>query len=288
MEYIAYYEEIVSRRESCRNFKKEKVDSSVLEEIKAYYQEEDALAEDIDTEIEIYDREAFAAVGKAAGYNGFLIEASHYLVIFSAEGAHALENAGFLGQGITLKMTQLGLAACWQTINDAEAVKAAVHAETDKFAAAVIAFGYRDKDKKDARIDIKTPSDVKFTKIATKAAPKIDLSTLLFDKAYGRPLQADALPTDLLDALRAAAHAQSFYNRQPYRMIVDDDMVSLIGLDDELTCETDEKLNYGIVMFNFYAVLQAVRNHPCTWSFAAPDRDLACPANAKFIACCRI
>ncbi len=52
------------------------------------------------------------------------------------------------------------------------------------------------------------------------------------------------------------AVAQSFFNRQPYRVIVDDDIVSLIGHRRlELTITEDQLLNYGIAMFNFYAVL---------------------------------
>ncbi|MGI6721315.1 MAG: nitroreductase family protein [Anaerovoracaceae bacterium] len=288
MEYISYYEEIVSKRESCRNFKDEKVDASILAEIKDYYNEEDRLLPDIKTEIAIYDKASFEAVGKAAGYKGFLIAAPHYLVIFSGDGDHALENAGFIGQGITLKMTQLGLAACWLTVNDPKAVKDAVKADTDKNVAAVIAFGYRDKDNEETRLDIKTPSDVKVVKVGTKAAPKIDLSTLLFDKKYGRVPNVDSMPTEVVDALRAIASAQSFFNRQPYRVIVDDDLISLIGLQDEMTCEADEHLNYGIAMFNFYAVLSAVRNKPSQWSFEEPDRDLGYPANSKFVAACRI
>jgi len=288
MEYIAYYEEIVSRRESCRNFKSEAVEESVINELKEYYAGEERLLPDIPTEVEVYSQSEFEAVGSAAGYNGFLIAAPQYLVIYSGEGEHALENAGFIGQGITLKMTQLNLAACWLTVNDAAAVKAALKSDKAGSVAAVIAFGYRDKDEVSSRIDIRTPSDVTVTKSSKKAAPKVTLDTMLYSKKYGRSMDTDALPTDLLDALRSVCHAQSFYNRQPYRVIVDDDLVTLVGLPDELTGSSDRCLNYGIVMFNFYAVLSSVRAGQSMWTFGAPDRDLDLPADCEAIATCRI
>ena len=41
------------------------------------------------------------------------IKAPHYIVITSNEGDNYLENVGFIGQEIILKLTSLGLATCW-------------------------------------------------------------------------------------------------------------------------------------------------------------------------------
>ena len=190
------------------------------------------------------------------------------MLLFSDEADHFLENAGYIAQGITLKMTELGLAACWMTINDAAATKAALDVDTDKTLACVVAFGYRSPDNEE------------------KKAPKKSLDELTDGKRFGRDVDTDLFYPELEDGLRAMAHAQSFANKQPYKVIVDDDMISLIGLEDEETNEYDTHLNYGIVMFNFYAVMQAVRASAPKWSFEAPDRDLGLPENATFVAKC--
>ena len=65
-------------------------------------------------------------------------------------------------------------------------------------------------------------------------------------------------------------------------------MISLIGLPDDMTSESDACLNYGIVMFNFYAVMDSVRTNAAKWSFEPAGRDLDLPDGCTYIAKCRI
>ena len=69
----------------------------------------------------------------------------------------------------------------------------------------------------------------------------------------------------------------------------DNDQIVLVGLPDDLTTEADRLLNYGIVMFNFYAVMWAVRPDTPRWSFEpVTDRDLALPADVEYVAKCKL
>jgi nitroreductase len=266
---MEYYEQIVKNRNSCRLFSDRKVEDDKLVEIRKYYEDEESdLVDEIATELRFYIGTVYDELKQSVGYNGFCIKAPAYMLLFSDEGDHFLENAGYIAQGITLKMTELGLAACWMTINDAEATKAALDVDTDKTLACVVAFGYRSPDNTE------------------KKAPKKSLDELTDGRRFGKDVDTDLFYPELEYGLRAMAHAQSFANKQPYKVIVDDDMISLIGLEDEETNEYDTHLNYGIVMFNFYAVMQATRPSAPKWSFEAPDRDLGLPENAKFIAKC--
>lgn len=267
---MEYYENIVNRRNSCRRFANITVEQDKLEAIAAFFDEEDRLVPDIDIDLRYYDGSIYEDLGDSVGYNGFAIRAPEYMVIFSEVADHYMENAGFTSQALTMKLTELGLAACWQTINDADAVKSALGENTDKVVASVIAFGYRSPDDD------------------SKPAPKISYTDIAYSGTYGEPLDNTMLYRELEDALRAAAHAQSFNNKQPYRLIVDHTSVSLIGIPDEGTNESDELLNYGIVMYNFQEVMDAVRNSAPKWIWDAPDRDLRLPAGAKFIAMCRL
>ena len=268
---MEYYENIVKKRNSCRHFADKKVGDDVLVKIREYYEDEESvLVDGIDTELKFYFGNVYDAISKSVGYNGICIKAPAYMVLYSEKAEHFLENAGYIAQGITLKITELGLAACWMTINDAAAAKAGLGEDTDKEVACVIAFGYRAADNTE------------------KKAPKLSLDQLCMGPDFQTEVDTDLFYADLEDSLRACAHAQSFQNLQPYRMLVDYDVVSLVGLPSEMTNEYDTCLNYGIVMFNFYAVMWSVRPTAPRWSFEKPDRDLKLPADVRYVAKCRI
>ena len=268
---MEYYDDIVKKRNSCRGFSDKKVGDDVLNELLQYYEEEESdLVDEIETELKFYIGNVWDELKKSVGYNGFCIKAPAYMVVFSEVADHYLENAGYIAQGLTLRMTELGLAACWQTINDAEAAKAALEEDTDKAVACVVAFGYRYQDNDE------------------KKSPKKSLDEMTDGFKFGQDIDTDMFYSSLEDGLRAIAHAQSFQNLQPYRIIVDYDQITLVGLPDDMTSEADRLLNYGIVMFNFYAVMWAVRPTTPRWSFEpVTDRDLGLPADVTYVAKCK-
>ena len=268
---MKYYEEIVKNRNSCRGFSDRKVDDDALVAIREYYEDEESdLVDEIQTELKFYFGNVYGALKDYVGYNGVCIKAPAYMLLFSDVADHYLENAGYIAQGITLKMTELGLSACWMTINDAEAAKAALETDTDKSLACVVAFGYRAEDNEE------------------KKAPKLSISELCYSETYGKDFDESMMTHELEDCLRACAHAQSFQNLQPYRLIVDYTNVSLVGLPSEMTNEFDTHLNYGIVMFNFYAVMWAIRPAAPRWSFEPAGTDLKLPSDVTYIAKCKL
>ena len=268
---MEYYEDIVKKRNSCRGFADKKVGDDVLNELLTYYEDEESdLIDEIETDLKFYIGTVWDELKKSVGYNGFCIKAPAYMVVFSEVADHYLENAAYIAQGLTLKMTELGLAACWQTINDADAAKAALEEDTDKVVACVVAFGYRDPENKEKKADKKSLDDMTdgFT--------------------YGQDIDTDLFFNELEDGLRAIAHAQSFQNLQPYKIIVDYDQIALIGLPDDMTSEADRLLNYGIVMCNFYAVMDAIRPVAPKWSFEpVKDRNLKLPKDVTDVAKCK-
>lgn len=293
MENLRYYDLII-QRESCRDFTDEEIEEEKLQQISDDLSQCDPLDDSIATEFHIIDSAEAEKLKDTVGYNGFMIRAPKYALLFSEEKDHYLENAAFIMQALTLKMTSLGLAACWLTINDAEKAVSQLGIDTDKTLAVVVGFGYRNKEKKSTRLDIKSPSDVKVNKNSKRTAPKIALGEFVFENRFGEEAPLDLLSRQypqLNDALICMSVAQSFFNRQPYRVILTRNSVCLIGLDDEMTGEADRHLNYGIEMFNFYAVNERTRGEGDSlkkWTFEAPAEDLQLPENAHFIAQCRL
>jgi len=268
---MQYYENIVKKRNSCRGFSARKVPEEALAGIRKYYEDvESVLVEGIGTELRFYSSDSYELLKQHVGYNGICIKAPNYLVLYSDKADHYLENAGYIAQGMTLMMAELGLASCWMTINDAAAVKKALNEDNGMEVACVVAFGYRDPENKEKR------------------APKITIEELCLGKDFRTEANLVRLTRELEDCLRACAHSQSFLNLQPYRLLVDYDRVSLVGLPSEMTNEADRRLNYGIVMFNFYSVMWAVRPSAPKWSFDPPEKDLRLPEDVEYVASIRI
>ncbi len=292
MENLNYFE-LIKERESCRDFADAEVEPQKIQTLINSLPLCDTLENGIGTQLEIVDGETAAKFGKSVGYNGFMIDAPQYALLFTEEKGHYLENAGFIMQAITLKMVSMDLAACWLTVNDAAAAKTASGVDTDKTLAVVVGFGYRNKKKKGTRLDIKSMSDVKINKNSVRTAPKIALSEFVFQETFGNNADTVITPKypQLEDALLCMSTAQSFFNRQPYRVVLTNSAVCLVGLDDDMTEEEDTHLNYGIVMFNFYAVHQNTRGGGDSmkhWTFDAPAEDLKLPANTHFVAQCKL
>ena len=268
---MQYYENIVKKRNSCRGFSNRKVPEDVLADVRNYYDnDESAIVEGIRTELKFYSTDSYELLKQHVGYNGICIKAPGYFVLYSEKGDHFIENAGYIAQGLTLRMAENGVATCWMTIVDAAAVKKALNEDNGMEVACVVAFGYRD------------PGNTE------KKAPKITIQELCLGKDYKTEANLDRLPRELEDCLRACAHSQSFLNLQPYRLLVDYNEVCLVGLPSEMTNDYDKRLNYGIVMFNFYSVMWAVRPSAPMWSFEPPEKDLRLPADVEYVARIRI
>ena len=264
---MQYYENIVKKRNSCRGFSNKKVPDEVIADVREYYDnDESVLVEGIRTELKFYGSDVYEPLSRHVGYNGICIKAPGYFVLYSDKAGHFLENAGYIAQGITLKMTEHGLALCWMTINDAAAVKKALGEDNGMEVACVVAFGYRDPKNDE------------------KKAPKLTIDELCLGKDYRTDIDVSHFDRELEDSLRAAAHSQSFLNLQPYRLLVDNNSVCLVGLPSEMTNEYDTYLNYGIVMFNFYAVMWSLRPSAPRWSFDPPETDLRLPEDVKYVA----
>lgn len=285
MESNNYFTDVVMKRKTSRDFKEIPVNIENLVLVERFYNSIEKLNGDIETEL-VFLGEKGKALEGVVGYNGFHIKAPNYLILLSEAKDHYLENAGYIGQALTLKFTELGLVLCWQTINDSEKLKKVFDIQSNKEAVAFIAVGYPNKDDRTIRLDIKSPSDVDIHRTELKPAHKVGLDEMVFHNVYGNPLRREDLYEELENGLIAICHAQSFYDLQPYRVILGESEIYLIGLKENDTPKEDKFLNYGIAMYNFASVIGASRNEFPKWSFDKPDVNLNLPENAFYVAKC--
>ncbi len=111
------------------------------------------------------------------------VKAPHYLLFVSEEKEQYLENIGFIGEQIVLKLTEYGIGTCWlgSIANNKKKIKKLVSVEDGLQPVMIIAFGYPTKelvpveDRKRKKIDkiFKGKIDKNFISIAKalQAAP---------------------------------------------------------------------------------------------------------------------
>jgi len=95
--------ETIRKRKSVRKYDMTKLDTHILEKVKAQIESVTPLYPNIRYSIEI--------TGKTRGL--FNITAPHYLVFGSEEKDGAYENIGFIGQQLDLFFAENGLGCCW-------------------------------------------------------------------------------------------------------------------------------------------------------------------------------
>ena len=99
------YYNLAIKRESTRSFKKRPISNRQLTELQNYLPSCRKLFPEIHTDITILGADAAALLNGVVGYFGLMIAPPHYLLVSSAPHDYAMENAGFMGEDLVLKLT---------------------------------------------------------------------------------------------------------------------------------------------------------------------------------------
>lgn len=277
------YYNLAIKRESTRSFKKKPVLERELEELRGYIPECRKLLPEIEVDIEIYGPEIRSLLSASAGYHNFMIEAPHYLLISSEPKEYYLENAGYIGEDLVMKLTELELESCWITIGDSDKAAEQLSLPKNKKPAALIAFGNATVMLPSSRLDIKSVSDITIKKRSGFVAPKLSVDHAVYTKTWGESAEISSLPLNnsLYQAFISACCAPSYLNLQPYRFILDGDTVLMVTLPDSQTTEDDTRLNAGIAMLHFAGTMENHHSAEIGWVLGAPDASYDIPKDAR-------
>lgn len=281
--------ELARRRQSVRSFKTTPVTEEQKREIREHFFQSAHLIPDIELELHFIEDGKEKLEGHA-GYEGFTFEAPCYIALLSEVKDHYLENAGYVNESIALKLTQMGLASCWITVNEPVAVKKLLQPSKDKAAVCLLAVGYPEKEKTSYQLHINTPADIAIEEREGHIAPKMSLGEMVYQGAWKKRADLDENYIDmgLRNALNAASMAPTFINRQPFRFIMDEGKLIYVKLSDSYTIEEDEKLNCGAVMFNFASVLSDRRPYEVIWKLEKPHKEYELPEDCTIVGYCEI
>lgn len=251
------YYELAVKRKSTRAFRNKKVTDKDRKEIMDYMEACRRLVPDIMIRWIMLEEEGPEKLKGCVGYHNFLVEAPCYLLLLSERAPKDMENAGYVGEDMVLKLTEMGLASCWITIQDADQLKKQLGLEGPEMPVALIACGYEKMELGSLRIDIKSPSNVHLKKRSGMIAPKLYLDDAVYEGDWEQTSSVSQLSpsSNLYQAFIAACCAPTALNRQPFRFLMDQNRVYLVILPDELTGEDNARLNTGIVMHHFAMVM---------------------------------
>lgn len=283
------YKEIISEIKSVRIYKKEEVDTSLLKELKQYFEQAKRLVDDIEMEVIRKNRdEVFEQLKDSAGYNNRMIDAPHYLVFLSEEKNHYIENIGYMAQDIMLKAWSLGIASCWISFEDGEKVKKKISVESEKKLVALIALGYEEAHNKVLYENVSeyNPSKAEVKIVEDNTTERLGIRDLVFNKEWGEKVDPDELVNyGLLEGFFYGILAPSYRNRQPWRFIVDNGTVVLALKKDIYVTEYEEKIDTAVIMLYFKAIIESTL-YDITWKFGKPENDYGVPEDYKIVAYC--
>ena len=276
------YYNLAIKRESTRSFKRRPVSDKQLAELSGYFPQCARLLPEIETDIRILGAEVCSLLKGCAGYHDLMIEAPNYLVIASRPEAHYLENAGYMGEELVLKMTELEIETCWITINDEEEAGRRLELSEGMRPAALIAFGNATTMLPSSRLDIKSVSNILIKKRSGFVAPKLAVDQAVYTENWGESAKISELPLNsgLYQAFIAACCAPSHLNLQPYRFLLDHHRAVMVTLPNELSSPSDQRLNAGIAMLHFAGVMENQHSSEKGWILGAPDEAYDIPEGA--------
>ncbi len=267
------YYNLAIKRESTRSFKKRPISNRQLTELQNYIPRCRRLLPDIRTDVTILGAEAAALLKGAVGYFGLMIEAPNYLLVSSEPHDYAMENAGYMGEDLVMKLTELEVESCWITIQNPLEVKNRLHLADELVPMALIAFGNATVMLPSSRLDIKSVSDISIKERTGFIAPKLAVRHAVLTGDWTESAELSSLPLNsgIYQAFIAACCAPSYLNLQPYRFILEGDTTVMVCLPDDQTAPDDAKLNAGIAMLHYAGVMEAHYTSEKGWVMGAPD-----------------
>ena len=192
----------INLRKSIRNYKDKSVSPEDLQKIETIIKGSKHLFDNIPMEVLlIEDGEKITATFKGLISKYTKVKAPHYLAFTSETKKGHLENIGFIGEEIVLKLTELGIGTCWVgSAIKQDLFKSIVKVQDNQNFIILVAFGY--------------PTDPLKPVASRKRLDKNKLVTGAYENQY------DTIIQSLIDA-------PSAINSQPWKLLINNNKFDL-------------------------------------------------------------
>lgn len=286
------YKNLMIKSKSVRSFKEREVEERYFNEIKRYIETSKVLVSEIETEIKFYNKEeVFEKMEGLAGYNGFLIDAPHYMFLLSDKKDNYIENAGYIAENARLKAVEFEIDSCWITFENGKKIIEDIGIVTNKELVAIVAFGYAEETNKKMLKATKTGGNYSQSEmkkaLSEPASDRKEIEEIVFMDKWGESASLEDLEMrGLLDAFSYARLAPSALNVQPWRFIVDGSKIVLVVDKEALKSEYEGKISSGIVMLYFGLIVDSTLMNS-KWVFDATD-NYNVPSEYRVVGYCNI
>jgi len=285
------YKNLIRKVKSVRDYKNVTVNHEILYELKLFYKNEKKLIDNIELEVFVKSKDdIYEQLKGLAGYKEKMIEAPHYLIVLSEDKDHYIENTGYIFENVMLKAYELGVGSCWITFKDGDAIKKKLMINSDKKLTAIIALGYDDNKSKVVYENVSdyNPSKANIKKVEDNTSDRLGVEDIVFIKEWGKRATVDELTSrGILDGFYYGRLAPSTLNRQPWRFIVDDEVVVLAIRKDDYINSYEDKIDSGIVMLYFESIIDNTL-FDVTWNLGKPEKVYNVPDDFLIVGYCNI
>lgn len=254
------YKNIILNKYSVRDYKEKKVDAKIIKELSQYANTCPKLVDDIEMDIRIMDNDVvYRQLDGFAGYHGILINAPHYIILLSENKEHYLENAGYVGESISMKASELGVDSCWITFTSSEKVIHRLNIVTNKEVVGILTIGYGKKKAPITLGALKTGdnySQADMRKKESSQSKVLPLQEMVYIDKWGEGGDVNTLlERALYEPMDCVRKAPSTMNRQPWRFLIDGGKIVLLMRKDNDVSEYEERIDAGIAMLYFEDVI---------------------------------
>lgn len=284
---------VIKKTRSVREYKNKKIDKNLINDLLKDFMNQRILVDDIKIDFKFIQdgKELFKKLDGLVGYYGKLIESPHYIYIASEVKEGYLENAGYIGEKIVLKATDLGLGTCWIEVSEnIDKVKDILNISKNQDVIGLLAIGYPKKESKvGGMYDSKGKSASPLTEfgypnidVKYKDAPvseRISIENIAFLKEWGKKATVEDLENrGMAEAFYYMRLAPSWGNRQPWKFIIDGGKIILAVCKDKMVSERVAKLEAGIAMLYFELMIHE-SGIPGGWLVEKPKEKYNIPEN---------
>lgn len=282
------FKALINKRCSIREFENKTIPDSTIRKILDFYTNCDKFT-DAKTKVMILEHDAvYPVIKDIAGYHNLMIDAPHYLLIFSEEQKDAMKNVAYIGEQLILKATELGVSNCWITLNDRALTKERLHASCELPLAALIALGYGEEK-------FKTVNPLKYGEAYINSnmeatspfvSSRLAVEDIVFVDKWGEKADYSYIENSgLQEVFYYARLAPSALNLQPWRyLIAKNKLILAVKKSDS---EYNDEISAGIQMLYFKLVFEQNLT-AFEWTTGAPEGEFDIPGDYKAMAYTRI
>ncbi|NMA86577.1 MAG: nitroreductase [Tissierellia bacterium] len=225
-------------RKSVRDYKKKKLDSEIIADVKVLFEEIQGEANNKYFDFILFEEgeKIYNDLRGIGGYAGVMIESPHYIGIRLKEiNEESIILASYYTEKLMGNLSNLNLGSCWLGIKNVDKnIRANTLGEENENIAYLVAFGYP---------KAKNPF------INEGSSSRIGVEDIVFKEELGKTIDIIELENRGLDDLfYYVRFAPSSLNSQPWRFILEKDKVVLL-----LSYENGEVnlMDAGIIMYYF-------------------------------------